>query len=174
MHDTNHVYRRICILVFQERMDKLHDETMSLIWGRPFSLEEDVRLQKEWSEQKEQKPMTPEALRDLEEMLKVRGLRPAPAYADEPQEDRSGPKGGGGRRVLTGMKAPVPKKRGRSEGAGTKREAPDADEAERQKRARQDENDPAADDFDLFAEWAAAAEEADATLAEYTSPRHHP
>ena len=31
----------------EERMDKLHDETMSLIWGRSFSLEEDVRLQKE-------------------------------------------------------------------------------------------------------------------------------
>ena len=102
--------------------------------------------------QKQQQPMTQDALRDLEEMLKVRGLRPAPAYADEPQEDRRGPQGGGGRRQLAGMKAPVPKKRGRSEGAGTKREAPDADEAERQKRARQDESDPAADDFDLFAE----------------------
>ena len=62
MHDTNHVYRRICILGFQERMDKLHDETMSLIWGRPFSLEEDVRLHKELSEQKAKKPMTLEAL----------------------------------------------------------------------------------------------------------------
>ena len=48
----------------EERMDKLHDETMSLIWGQPFSLEEDVRRHTEWTEQKEQKPLTPEARRD--------------------------------------------------------------------------------------------------------------
>ena len=137
----------------EERMDKLHDETMSLIWGSDFCWQEDLRQHKEWSEKKENKPMTPEALRDLEEMLKVRGLLPVPVYDDEPQEDRSGPKGGGGRSGLRGMKAPVPKKRGRSEGAGTKRQAPDSDEAERQKRARQQESDPQASEHDPFAEY---------------------
>ena len=97
--------------------------------------------------------MTPEALKDLEEMLGVRGLREAPVYDDEPQEDRSGPKGGGGRSGLRGMKAPRPKKRGRSEGAGTKRQAPEAHEEDSPKRVRQEESDPHASEYDMFAEF---------------------
>ena len=137
----------------EERMDQLHDETMSIIWDGPFSLEEDVRRHREWTEQNEEKPMTPEALKDLEEMLGVRGLREAPVYDDEPQEDRSGPKGGGGRSGLRGMKAPRPKKRGRSEGAGTKRQAPEAHEEDSPKRVRQEESDPHASEYDMFAEF---------------------
>ena len=41
-------------------------------------------------------------------------------------------------------------------GGGTKRAAPEAEEAESQKRARQGEGDPEADDYDTFAEWSDA------------------
>ncbi len=94
----------------EERMDGLHDQTMSLILGRAFTLEEDVRLHREWSERKLGRVLSEEELKDIRDMLSVRGLRPAPVYADEPQEDRSGPRGGGGRKHAMGMKPPPAKK----------------------------------------------------------------
>ena len=45
-------------------------------------------------------------MRDLREMLAVRGVRKAPAYDDESEQDRRGVKGGGGRSHGMGMKPP--------------------------------------------------------------------
>ena len=85
----------------EERMDRLHDETMSLTLGRSFRAQEDVAMHQQWTEKSTGTPMSADDLRDLEEMLAVRGLREPPTYTDEPQQDRSAPKGGGGRRAST-------------------------------------------------------------------------
>ena len=45
----------------------------------PFStVEQDVAQHRAWSEKKEKRPLTGEELRDLEDILAVRGLRKAP------------------------------------------------------------------------------------------------
>ena len=54
--------------------------------------------------------MSDEEFRDLEDMLALRGLQKAPSYTDEPQENRAGPRGGGGRKHRKGMKPPPAKK----------------------------------------------------------------
>ena len=91
----------------EKRMDSLHDQTMALVWGRPFDLEQDVRVHREWSEGKLGRALTEEELRDCREMLGVRGLRSAPQYTDEPVADGSGPRGGGGKKRSMGMKPPA-------------------------------------------------------------------
>ena len=95
---------RSCV---EKRMDSLHDQTMALVWGRPFDLEQDVRVHREWSEGKLGRALTEEELRDCREMLGVRGLRSAPQYTDEPVADGSGPRGGGGKKRSMGMKPPA-------------------------------------------------------------------
>ncbi len=90
--------------VLEKRMDELHDETMSHVLGKPFTVEEDVRLHKEWSEQKKGAALTDAEMKDISDMLGVRGLLPAKDYPDEPKEDRRGIRGGGGRKPNMGMK----------------------------------------------------------------------
>jgi hypothetical protein len=50
-------------------------------------------------------------------MLKLRGVLKAEEYPDQPVRDKRAPKGGGGRKRAMGMRAAVPKKKGRT-GAG--------------------------------------------------------
>ena len=123
--------------ILEARMDALHDATMAVVLGRPFTVEEDVRMHREWSEQQLGRSLTSEEVRDLNEMLQVRGLRPAPTYTDEPEEDRRGPKGGGGRKHGMGMKPP-PAKKPRTAGTFSKQETPHDEDAARQKRPRQE------------------------------------
>jgi hypothetical protein len=117
----------------EERMDAAHDRTMALVWGRSFDAEEDVRRHQAWSERKLERSLTDDELRDIKEMLGVRGLRKAPDYTDEPQEGRNGLKGGGGRKLAMGMK-PLPAKRSSRNATAAVRDAsgradPDVQEA---------------------------------------------
>jgi hypothetical protein len=131
----------------EEHMDTLHDQTMALLLGRAFDAQEDVRMHREWSQRKLGRELTEEELRDLGDMLAVRGLRKAPDYPDEPQEDRSGPRGGGGRKLAMGMKPPPAKKQRAAAKSGGKRGAQEAEDAGSQKRARLAE-DPFAEFMD--------------------------
>ena len=83
--------------LLEKRMDYLHDQTMQLIFGHPVDVDEDVQMQSAWSERRDQRPLRQEEVDDIRGMMGARGLLSPPMYKDEPQEDRSRPKGGGGR-----------------------------------------------------------------------------
>jgi hypothetical protein len=97
----------------EEHFDALHDATMAKLLRRPFNVDLDVALHKAWTETQEKEPLNSAREADLREMLKVRGVLKAEEHPDEPVKDRSAPKGGGGRKRAMGMRAPVPKKKGR-------------------------------------------------------------
>ena len=75
----------------EEDMDKLHDKTMAMVQGGDFNVEQDVAQHRAWSEDKNQQLMSDAELRDLTDMLAVRGLRKAPDYPDEPPPNASHP-----------------------------------------------------------------------------------
>ena len=81
---------------------------------------------------RKKRALTQEEVDDLREMLQVRGLRKPPEYDDEPREDRSGLKGGGGRKPSMGMKPQAkgrPKKRAKGKAESPKRARLDDDAA---------------------------------------------
>ncbi len=123
----------------EERFDKLHDETMGLLVGDHFSVETDVARHKAWSERVKERDLTAEELRDIREMLEIRGMRVPPEHPEEPVEDRRGPRGGGGRKRTMGMRA-MPAKKTRLQGSGGARAAQESGEGEEppEKRRRVD------------------------------------
>ena len=90
----------------EETMDARHDDTMRGLFGKDFDLEADISMHQTWSEKKVKRSLTEDEMRDLREMLSVRGVRKAPEYADEPEQDRTAVKGGGGRKHSMGMTPP--------------------------------------------------------------------
>ena len=111
----------------EEYFDERHDATMAKLLRRPFNAEVDFELHKNWSESRQQKPLTPEEEHDLREMLKVRGVLKAEDFPGKPVQDRRAPKGGGGRKRAMGMRAPAATKKSR-QGSATEADAemPDA------------------------------------------------
>ena len=100
----------------EEEFDRRHDATMARVLqetGQRYDVETDFALHKAWSHAQKNQPLTQDEERDVREMLKVRGVLPAPDYPAPPVQDRRAPQGGGGRKRAMGMRAPAPKKKGR-------------------------------------------------------------
>ena len=58
----------------------------------------------------EQLESSQEEVKDLRAMLEVRGVLPPEDCGEEPVQDRKGPRGGGGRKHIMGMRAPAAKR----------------------------------------------------------------
>ena len=119
---------------FEERMDAVHDATMTEHKGREWTLDDDMQAHVDWSERAAQKTLTATELDDLHTMLAVRGVLPAPVCEDEPMRGPAGLRGGGGHKRSAGMRPPIESKRRRASAAvpiDQEHAEPPADEAAR-------------------------------------------
>ena len=127
LQDQMHGWRS----AFETAMDARHDACMNELFGRAWTLEEDVAAHVQWSEAKEKRTLTELEVADIHAMLKVRGLLVLEGYQDPPAR-APGLQGGGGKKRSMGMAAPQPAKRARTVPPNLKRHLePGTDDAPR-------------------------------------------
>ena len=88
-----------------------HIETMQKHKASVWTIEEDLHERVSWSQSQLARNLTDDEVRDIRQMLSVRGVLPAPSYVDEPVHGPRGLKGGGGRTQNFGMRAAPAAKR---------------------------------------------------------------